>query len=787
MTKQVYHHDGTGQLLLMSDPWQYGGEILDPVSPTELSAGTVIDLPVGKSTVHPSGDFETYSAAGFIIEPGGKVRPAVPKSKGGLSLVGTPNYAMHPSTEVLCFYYDLKDGLGRRGWMPGTPNPKALLDHVAAGGIFEAWNVTFEFWIWNAVCVPKYGWPPLQLEQCVCVMARSRRHSLPAALGKVAPILGTVEKDKAGEALIRKLCRPNSTTKQRTNPRRTPATDWPDFVALYNYCDKDVETEDEAAARIPDLTPFERETWLVDQRINVRGVQVDTDALAAALDILEQATRRFTMELAQITEGAVGSASEISKIGAWLSEQGVHLAELDADAVKAALKRDDLPGHARRVLEIRKSLSSANVKKLKTIGLLVSPDGRLRDQYVFCGADRTGRWAAWGAQLHNLTAKGPKSAECPECGGIFGAEHSLCPRCPVGVVVPRKDWTVDAVEYAIQDILTRDLDHVIAMWGEPVDVLCGILRGLFVAKQGHDIICCDFSAVEAVVAACLTRCQWRIDVFNTHGKIYEMSASKISGVPFEEMLQYKQDNGMDHPLRKTLGKVAELASGYAGWIGAWKNFGADDFMNDAEMKDAILAWRAESPEIVEMWGGQFRQTGPRLSDGHPELYGLEGAVVAAILNPGECFHYIDISYAVVDDILYCRLPSGRFLHYHRPSLQAEPGKWGKPESYRILFEGYNSNAQKGPIGWHVLDTYGGRLFENVVQAVAADIQAIGMQKLDARGYRTVMHTHDEYSTEVPEGWGSVDEMVSIITERPDWASWWPLRAAGWRHKRYQKD
>ena len=248
----------------------------------------------------------------------------------------------------------------------------------------------------------------------------------------------------------------------------------------------------------------------------------------------------------------------------------------------------------------------------------------------------------------------------------------------------------------------------------------------------------------------------------------------------------QKPTGHDHPLRKTLGKVAELASGYAGWLGAWKNFGADAFMDDAEIKAAILAWREASPEIVELWGGQWRWCGPGKWDYTPELFGIEGAAVSAIMNPGKCFQVYDLTYGVWDDILFCRLPSGRFLQYHSPRLIDGEDGLGRAVK-KITFMGYNTNSQKGPVGWVMMETYGGRLTENVTQAVAADIQAEALCRLEESGYPVVMHTHDEAIAEVPIGVGSVSEMCAIMSTRPEWASWWPIRAAGWRHKRYQKD
>ena len=767
------------------------------VDPCELPAYSRITVGLGESLVLPSMDFETYSEAGFNIDPQtGKVKGTGNNSKGGLPVVGTPVYAEHPSAEILCLYYDLKDGKGRQAWYPGTPNPMPLLNHIAQGGEIEAYNITFELWLWNMVCVRRYGWPVLQLEQCHCAMAKSRRYSLPGALGNAAKVLGTPEKDKEGGRLLRKLTRPHTPSRHRAAHRWTPATAWPDFQALYSYCGDDIRAEDHASAHTPDLSPHEREVWLMDQTVNLRGVRVDMDVLDAALDILAQVEQKYNAEMCTLTGGAVQAATELAKLQTWLATHDVVMLNMQADTIDETVRcgqdSRSIPvgATAMRALQIRQVLASANVKKLRTLRLQVSSDGRLRNQYTYCGADRTGRWSAGGVQLQNMTAKGPKSAECECCGAVFGQLGSDigCPRCGGWLFHDLSDWNIAGVNCAVQDIMTRDLAHIERVWGDdPIAVLCGCLRGLFVPRDGYDFICADFSAIEAVAAACLARCQWRIEVFSGHGKIYEQSAANATGIPLQEILDYKKKNGHNHPARKTIGKVRELAGGYGGWIGAWKNFGADAFMTDEEIKTDVLKWRDESPEIVDMWGGQFRWCGPGKWDYRPELYGLEGAVIQAIINPGQCFHHIDVSYGVYNDVLYCRLPSGRFLHYHRPRLVDGDDKLSRGPCYKITFEGYNSNTQKGPKGWHVMETYGGRLFENVVQAVARDIQADALLRCEAAGYAIVMHTHDEGTAEVPEGWGSVAEMERIMSERPTWASWWPIRAAGWRDKRYQKD
>lgn len=770
---------------------------VDEVDLDDLRAGSRIQVTFDRySTVQPSGDFETYSEAGYVLDDvTKKVKSAARTGKGGLPCVGTPVYCEHPTAEVLCFWYDLKDGNGRQCWLPGLPNPTGLFDHVANGGTFEAFNVTFEWYVWNLICVRKYGWPPLPLEQCVCVMARCRRHSLPGGLDNASKVLGTAAKDPEGKRLITKLTRPHSPTKKRPEWRWTTDTAWDDFLALYNYGEGDVKAEDEVAARVPDLTPDEHAVWQLDQRINARGVQVDTVTLDAALDVLQKCERKYTLELATLTNGEVGSVSEVAKMLEWVNSRAVEpsqkLPDLTAGTIKDVLSQPDaVSSEVRKVLEIRQALGSANVKKLRALKLQISSDGRLRDQYTYCGADRTGRASAGGVQLQNITAKGPKTSQCGNCGGIFGRSIDAigCPRCGEwGPVEDRAEWDIDAVRWAVEDVRTGDLDHVEKMWGAAIPLLCGCLRGLFCARPGYKFVCVDFSAIEAVGAACLSRCQWRFDVFCTHGKIYEMSAATLTGKTLDFYLQYKKDNGTHHADRQPFGKIPELASGYGGWINAWKAFGADKFMDDQTIKEAILKWREASPEIVEMWGGQFKWCGPGKWDYRPELHGLEGAAISAVMRPGEWFHYLDISYLVQDEILYCRLPSGRYLHYHQPMLVPAEDKLNRGPAVSLTFMGYNSNPAKGPTGWHRLETFGGRLFENVDQAVCADIQFEAALRVEAAGYPLVMHTHDELVAEVPESWGSVEEMEALMSERPSWASWWPIRAAGWTDTRYQKD
>jgi len=772
-------------------------EDVHPCNAKALRVGGVVHMHGQLSTVYPSFDFETYSAVAYELKDG-KVRGTGSQGKGGIAVAGTAAYAEHHTTEVMSLAWDMRDGRGARLWVPGMPAPVELINYVASGGVLEAHHAMFEFLIWNIAARRAHGWPVLPLEQLRCSAAKSRRYNLPGGLDAAAKVLGSMPKQKEGHKAMMKLCRPYKWTKKRPAYRVTPAEGWETYVSMYSYNKDDVYAEDDLSARVPDLTPHELEIWQLDQRINVRGMQIDTEALYAALAILEQTEVKYGEELTRITEGAVDGVAKVAEMKKWCVLQGVEIPDIKKETVAEFLEHD-LPPVVRRVLEIRAILGAANVKKVRTFIAQKSSDGRVRCQYTYCGADRSGRWSAGGVQLQNITAAGPRTAVCADmtCGRAFGlGDHlrtsqawgtEVCPHCGSHEWREAEDWKVEHVEDAMVDIKTRDLAHVERTWGDPITAICGTLRGLLTAKVGHDLICCDFSAIEAVVAACLSRCMWRIEVFNDPTAcIYTMSASKITGTPIDEYEAYKAANGVAHPDRKKIGKVAELASGFGGGVGAWLAFGCT--LSDDDIKAAVLAWRAASPEIVEMWGGQFvTPPGGKPWDGVPGLYGLEGAAVSAVQHPGQRFEYYGISYRVESDILFCGLPSGRNIHYHRPRLTPGSDRFTRKPCVKLSFEQWNTNSQKGPVGWSREETYGGRLFENVVQAVARDLQADAMLRCEAAGYPPVLHTHDEICAEVPEGVGSVEEMQDIMSVRPSWASWWPIRAAGWRHKRYQKD
>lgn len=462
---------------------------------------------------------------------------------------------------------------------------------------------------------------------------------------------------------------------------------------------------------------------------------------------------------------------------------------LDADSVEAALKRDDLPSDVRRVLEIRSLVGSASVKKLYAIENQTSGDDRLRGLIIHHGA-RTGRPTGSGPQPLNLPKAGPQLVTCEPCGQPYTPKLTACPWCfaPASPGA-RTAWHAGMVDPVLQIMATRSLEAVEYFFGDAVLSIMGCVRGLFQAGPGMELIASDYSAIEAVVAACVAGEQWRIETFKERKDIYLMSASAITGTTYEAYKQYGAEHDKHHPDRQNVGKVAELALGFGGWLGAWRAFDPDEAnKSDQYLKDIILKWRDASPNIVEMWGGQ-----------RPLRFGIEGAAINAIEAPGHVFtpkrrngteFPVRLEFFVAPfgttgrNALFIRLPSGRLLTYHRP--MASPSA-NRPGTQMISYWTENTNPKYGGLGWTCMETWGSRIFENVVQAIAHDIQRHGIELCKASGYPMVLGVYDEDVFEVPEGFGSIEEVESLMATMPAWAQGWPIRAAdGWRGKRYRK-
>lgn len=779
--------------------------IPSPPKTEDLLFGTKLVAGMGHSTVIADIDFETYSEAGYVWSDA--------KNKwigGGLGDVGVVNYSKHTSTEVLCCAYDLKDGQGPRMIIPtaGQPFPFDLMQYLLSGGLLEAWNASFERNIWDNVCVPKYGWPPMPHRHWRCAMAKSRAFALPGSLEKAGDILNlSQKKDKEGKRLLTKFSMPRNPTK--TDPRKRiylhdeiVSYDPPDDARkLLDYNIQDIRAEAEASSLVPDLNDFELAFWQADQAINARGVQIDIQAVHRFIEIIEACYDQYNSRLREITNGAVQSANEVARLRKWLATKDLHLASLDKETVDAILNgypvknyivTMELTPEVKEALEIRKMLSMASVKKLYAMRDLATTDGRVHDLFIYHGA-RTGRTAGAAIQPQNLKSKGPSYKVCdsrtPEpCGQItIGIDE--CPRCKENLHATEcLEWDKNSIDWFFRAAHESqcleggdDINALFRVASNPIDAISGCMRGLFIAKPGHDLICSDYSAIEAVVLAALAGEDWRMEVFRTHGKIYEMSASMITGKSFDAYMNHKKENGTHHPDRK-LGKVAELASGYGGWVGSWKAFGAEEFLTEDKIRDGVISWRNASPKIVEFWGGQEKHY-------KPCFYGVEGEAIQAVMYPGKVFICRKIEFIVRNDILFIKLLSGRYLTYHKPRLE---NNIRNPRTKTLSFMGWNTNPVAGKIGWVRMQTYGPKIVENLTQAHAREYMAHGIVNLENANYPVVLQVHDEIVSEVPENFGSIEEFEEIMSRPTEWGIYddglpWPIKSAGgWRAKRYCK-
>jgi len=753
---------------------------------------------------HATLDLETYSEAGYVWNPAVSKweAPAGAKRKG-LAVVGSAVYAEHPTTDVLTLSYRLPGDPWPSRWRPGEAPPARLLAWIAAGGLVESHNAMFEWLIWTHVLVARYGFPPLPPFQQRCSMATARVNTYPGALGDLSDVLALpVPKDKEGKRLLDKFSVPRNPTKTDSRRRVFPphlrgpappanpklhatfAADDADFERLCAYCDTDVVAEDGASERMPPMSDAETLFWLVDQEINRRGMGVDRAAVRDCIAIMDQVLERYGERYRQIT-GLNPTQLEASR--GWLAARGCHLYSMDQDAVEEALSRPGLDAVAREVLTIRQRTGSASVKKLYALENQTCADDRVRNLIVHHGA-RTGRPTGEGPQPLNLPKAGPALVSCAACAKPFRPTLEACPWCGGAAKPGKAKWSAAYVDDVLAVLAHRSLDLVEWYFGDAMLCLSGVLRGLFIAAPGHELIASDYTAIEAVVIAMLAGEEWRIDAFRRGLPIYLLSAAKVTGRTLEEYEAYAAANGEHHPDRQNIGKVAELGLGFGGWVNAWRAFDDSGTYSDDEIKRLILAWRDASPAIVEFWGGQHRGR-PWDRDRRQEYFGVEGHAILALLCPGQAFVYRGITFQTRtmptgDMALIIRLPSGRELTYHRACLSPSPRD---PSEYAITYWTWNSNPKYGSLGWGPMATFGGRLVENIVQATAHDILRHAILQLRMAGYPTILHVYDEIICEIPEGSGSLEHFEQIMSDVPPWAQGWPVTASGgWRGRRYRK-
>lgn len=640
---------------------------------------------------------------------------------------GAQRYIASPNFEILLFGFSF-DGspVTVVDFAQGETLPKwvqeALLDPIC---IKKAWNAPFE---WG--CLSKYIGKPLPPEQWRCSMFHSLYAGYPASLDAAGRALG-LEEDKrklyTGKALIRYFCVPCAPTK--TNGMRTrnyPHHDPAKWKLFKEYCGRDVVTEMTIDTRLSNIAipEFVQKEWETDLIINSRGVAVDMNMVSGALEIGATVKNNLMTEAVQISK--LDNPNSIKQLSSWLEEEtGEEIASLNKDTVSRMLAKEDNSAEVTRMLEIRQELGKTSTKKYDAIETAVCPDGRVRGLLQFYGANRTGRWAGRLVQVQNL----PRTYTEP-------------------------------LELAREVVKKRSVGALKCIYGSVSDTLSQLIRTAFIAPQGKVLIDADFSAIEARVISWLAKEEWRLDVFRTHGKIYEASASQMFGVPFELISK----GNPEYALRQK-GKVAELALGYQGSSGALIAMGALDMgIPEEDLPDIVKRWREANKRIRDLW------------------YAMDAAAVQVISQGGSVAvnnillsREYDADLGV--DFLTVRLPSGRKLYYNSPGLGVN--QWGSPS---ITYMGINDKNK-----WARIETYGGKLVENCVQAIARDCLAQAIEHLEENGYKVIFHIHDEVVIESDAETASLDDVVEIMSRPIPWAPDLPLGADGWIGTFFKKD
>lgn len=645
---------------------------------------------------------------------------------------GAQKYIESPDFEILLFAFSLDDApVQIIDLATGEVIPPWLIEALTSSDyIKHAYNASFEF-----NCLSK-AFRPMIPSQWRCTMFHGLYCGYTAGLEATGAAMGLPsDKQKLGigKSLIRYFCVPCAPTKangQRT--RNYPHHDPDKWQTFKSYCVQDVVTEKEIEKRLSafPVPDWLQKQWETDLVINNRGVAVDMEFVKGALYMGEKVRTELTAEAAQLS--GLANPNSVKQLATWLNEEiaDEEVTDMRKETVARLLEKETNSESVQRMLEIRQELGKTSTKKYNAIESCVCADGKIRGLLQFYGANRTGRWAGRLVQVQNL----PRTYTEP-------------------------------LELARDLVRVRNTDGLRLIYGSVPDTLSQLIRTALISSPGHVLIDADFSAIEARVISWLAREEWRLEVFRSHGKIYEASASQVFGVPLERI---KKGNP-EYELRAR-GKVAELALGYQGGVGAMRRMDSGhklDSLSDAEMQEIVDKWRDTNSKIRQLWYD--------MNDAAIQVISSGGCVCVRGLWLAREYDYSQGTYCM--SIL---LPSGRKLYYVSPSIGQN--KWGNPS---ITYRGVNDKNK-----WGVIETYGGKLVENCVQAIARDCLAAAIDRLEAKGFPVVFHVHDEVIIDMPP-FGTEDAMldtvVSIMSGPIPWARDLPLGADGWVGDFYRKD
>ena len=646
---------------------------------------------------------------------------------------GAQAYIRSNDFEILLFAYSVDGGAVRVVDMAQNEKIPPNIIHALYSPDYlkHAYNASFE---WG--CLSKYFGCKLPPSQWRDTMLHSLYCGYTAGLEATGQALGLPADERklnTGKALIRYFCIPCKPTKVNGGrTRNLPHHDPERWQQFKEYCKQDVVTEmviDNRLSSTP-VPYIVQKQWETDLIINDRGVAVDMDFVQGALELGETVRTNLKEEAIKIT--GLHNPNSVQQLTKWLECQtSKEIDNLRKETVSRMLTNDTNSEEVNRILSIRQELGKTSTKKYDAIKTCVCPDGRVRGLLQYYGANRTGRWAGRLVQVQNL----PRTYTEP-------------------------------LELARKIVKCRSLDELKVIYGSVNDTLSQLIRTAFIAPNGHALIDADFSAIEARVISWLAGEQWRLEVFRTHGKIYEASASQMFGVPLERI---KKGNP-EYALRQR-GKVAELALGYQGGVGAMRNMDTGNLLadlSDDEVQDIVNRWRNSNPKIRDLW------------------YAFDNAAIRVITDGGSvavngCTFTREYSLSSDSSFLTITIPSGRKLYYVNPCIGEN--RWGGSS---ISYLGMDQSTKK----WKRIETYGGKLVENVVQAIARDCLAQAIEHLEEAGYPVVFHVHDEVVIDIKPYANDktmLNDVISIMTTPIEWAHDLPLGADGWVGNFFKKD
>ena len=625
---------------------------------------------------------------------------------------GVYAYADSPAFEILLFAFSFDGGETQIiDLAQGEQFPEDVVDAIFDVSVTKtAYNANFE-----RTCLSKHFGRYLPPESWHCSAVQASMLALPRSLEDVGRVLGLDEqKMKEGKELIRYFCVPCKPTKANGGRTRNLPCHAPEKWELFKtYCKRDVDVEKSIRRKLHKfpIPESEMELYRLDQRINDRGVLVDMGLVRQAIACERLHKEVVTKRAYELT--GLENPNSVAQLKGWLGDKGMEAESLSKKAVADMIAETD--GEVEELLRLRLLMAKTSVKKYEAMERSVCSDGRVHGLLQFYGANRTGRFAGRLVQIQNL----PQN-HLPD------------------------------LELARELVKQGRFEDIELLYDSTPNVLSELIRTAFIPKPGCRFVVADFSAIEARVMGWLSGEEWVLDVFRGDGKLYEMTASRMFGIPMSEI-------GKGSPERAK-GKVASLSCQYGGSTNGLISMGALDMgLTEDELPPLVAAWRKANPHMVQFW------------------WDVDAAAIKAVTEKQKT-KVGKIIFEYKSGILFITLPSGRKLSYVKPRMAVN--KFGRDG---LTYEGISENKK-----WSRIETYGPKLVENIVQGTARDLLAEAMLRVEKSGYPIVMHCHDEIIAEVPEGSGSVDEMCEIMAIQPEWAEGLPLRADGYSCSFYQK-